>query len=83
MDDFYEDQKLNAAQVSGILEIYSDVVKNKPGAFILRDRDMPKAYLYSTFVDLNNYVGKYVTLHVTPRPNNNFAFPAYFVLEVE
>lgn len=83
MDDFYEDQKLNAAQISGILEIYNDVVKNKPGAFILRDRDMPKAYLYSTFVDLNNYVGKYVTLHVTPRPNNNFAFPAYFVLEVE
>jgi len=55
----------------------------KPGNFIVRDRDMPKAYLYSTMVDLQNYVGKYVTLTLVKRPNNNFAFPAYFVFEVE
>lgn len=83
IDDFYEDQKMASVRISGILESYNDLVKNKPGNYIVRDRDMPRAYLYSTFVDLQNYVGKYVTLIAAPRPNNNFAFPAYFVLEVE
>ncbi len=83
MDDFYDDQKLKTVRISGIVEAYSDIVKNKPGNFVLRDRDMPRAYLYSTFVDLQNYVGKYVTLIAVPRPNNNFAFPAYFVFESE
>ncbi len=83
MDDYYEEQKFSALQVSGIVEPYTDIVKNKPGNYIVRDRDMPRAYLYSTVVNLQNYVGKYVTLRVSPRPNNNFAFPAYYVLEVE
>ncbi len=83
MDDFYEDQKLKTVRISGIVEAYNDIVKNKPGNFVLRDRDMPRAYLYSTFTDLQNYVGKYVTLVAVQRPNNNFAFPAYFVFEAE
>lgn len=83
MDDYYEDQKLRAVRISGIVEAYNDIVKNKPGNFVLRDRDMPRAYLYSTFIDLQNHVGKYVTLVAIARPNNNFAFPAYFVFDVE
>ncbi len=83
MDDFYDDQKLKTVRISGIVESYNDIVKNKPGNFVLRDRDMPRAYLYSTFIDLQNYVGKYVTLLAVQRPNNNFAFPAYFVFESE
>jgi hypothetical protein len=83
MDDFYEDQKMKTVRISGIVEAYNDVVKNKPGNFVLRDRDMPRAYLYSTFIDLQNYVGKYVTLVAVARPNNNFAFPAYFIFEAE
>ncbi len=83
IDDFYEDQKMLSTRISGIVESYNDLVKNKPGNYIVRDRDMPRAYLYSTLINLQNYVGKYVTLVVTPRPNNNFAFPAYFVLEIE
>lgn len=83
MDDYYEDQKMNAVRISGIVESYNDMVKNKPGNYIVRDRDMPRAYVYSTFVNLQNYVGKYVTLVAAPRPNNNFAFPAYFIIEVE
>lgn len=83
IDDFYDDQKQEAIRISGIVEPYTDIVKNKPGSFIIRDRDMPKGYLYSTLVDLQNHVGKYVTVVVSPRPNNNFAFPAYFVLGVE
>jgi hypothetical protein len=83
MDDFYDDQKLKTVRISGIVEAYNDIVKNKPGNFVLRDRDMPRAYVYSTMVDLQNYVGKYVTLVAVTRPNNNFAFPAYFVFEAE
>jgi len=45
--------------------------------------DLGVAYLYSTQVNLEDFVGKRVTLLVSPRPNNNFAFPAYYVFEVE
>ncbi len=83
IDDYYEDQRLQAIRISGIVEPYNDIVKNKPGNFVLRDRDMPRAYLYSTVVDLQNYAGKYVTLVAISRPNNNFAFPAYFIFDIE
>ena len=83
MTDYYDDQKKESIKISGIVEPYNDLVKQKPGSHILRDRDMPKAYLYSTCINLQNYAGKYVTLSVSPRANNNFAFPAYFVFEIE
>ncbi len=83
MDEYYEDQLITSVPVTGILEPYSIPVKNKPGDFIVRDRDLPVAYVYSTHVDLRKYVGKKVTIHGTPRPNNNFAFPAYFALSVD
>ena len=53
------------------------------GDYVLKDKDLTKAYLYSTQINLQDYVGKKVTVLVTPRSNNNFAFPAYFVLSVE
>ncbi|MBS0584724.1 MAG: hypothetical protein JSR76_00275 [Verrucomicrobia bacterium] len=83
MTDFYTEQKKEAVKISGILESYNDLVKHKPGSHLIRDRDMPKAYIYSTVVNLQNYVGRYVTLVAVPRANNNFAFPAYFVFDVE
>ena len=83
MTDFYEQQKFKSTRISGIVEAYNDPVKNKPGSYVIRDRDFPRAYLYSTMVDLHNHVGQYVTLVVSERPNNNFAFPAYFVMDVE
>lgn len=82
-EDYYVDQKTKAIRISGTVEMYTAPIKNKPGNFIIRDRDLPRAYLYSTKIDLERYVGKYVTLFASPRPNNNFAFPAYFVLDVE
>ena len=81
--DYYEEQKLAAVEISGIVEPYTAPVKNKPGDFILRDKDIPVGYVYSTQVNLQNLIGKNVRLIATPRPNNNFAFPAYYVLEVE
>lgn len=82
-DEFYEEQTLSAVAMTGILEAYIAPVKNKPGDFILKDRDLPVAYLYSSQVNLQNLVGKKVTVLAAPRPNNSFAFPAYFVLSVE
>lgn len=83
MDEFYDEQKQNAETISGIVEAYSAPVKRKPGDFILKDKDLPLAYVYSTHVNLQDYVGKKVTLRVAPRANNNFAFKAWFVLSVE
>jgi uncharacterized protein YgiM (DUF1202 family) len=84
MDEYYTQQTLNATPVTGILEAYhSPNMKNKPGDFILRDKDLPVAYVYSTKVNLQDLVGKKVTLMGAQRPNNNFAFPAYFVLAAE
>ena len=83
MDDFYADQKMKSKTVSGILESYKEPVKNKPGNFVVKDRDITVAYVYSTHVNLEDFVGKRVNLIVSSRPNNSFAFPAYYVLEVE
>lgn len=83
VDEFYDEQKLTAATISGILEAYSDPVRNKPGDFIVRQGELPVAYVYSTSVNLQNLVGKKVTLVGAPRPNNNFAFPAFYVLSAE
>lgn len=83
IDDFYAEQKANAIVLSGQIEPYDYDVKNKPGDFVLRGPDAPIAYLYSTQIDLSKYAGKYAKLLVAPRPNNHFAFPAYYVLSVE
>ena len=83
INDFYSAQKMKSKAISGILEAYKEPVKNKPGDFILKEGDMTVAYLYSTQINLDTYVGKRVNLLVAPRPNNNFAFPAYYVIEVE
>lgn len=82
MDDFYEDQKDHAVTITGTIELYDDPVKNKPGSHMVKFRDLPVCYIYSTAVNLDSYVGKKVNMTVAPRPNNNFAFPAYFVFDI-
>ncbi len=83
MDDFYAEQKVNATVLTGKITVYDHPIKNKPGNFLLRGIDAPLAYLYSTCVDLQKYEGKQVSVLVSPRANNHFAFPAYYVLGVE
>jgi uncharacterized protein YgiM (DUF1202 family) len=84
IDEYYSEQKANATVLSGTVERYTYDVRNKPGDFILRGaEDAPVAYLYSTQINLDDYEGKKVTLLVAPRPNNHFAFPAYFVFNVQ
>ncbi len=83
MDDFYVDQKLKATTITGFLEEFSDPINMKPGSHILKDQDIPIAYIYSTIVNLHELEGKQVSLTVYSRPNNSFAFPAFYVLDAE
>jgi len=84
-DYFYQEQKQHALQLRGIIEPYSRTVKNKPGDYMLINpvSKLPIAYLYSTQVNLQDFVGHEVNLQASPRPNNHFAYPAYYVLFVE
>jgi hypothetical protein len=83
IDDFYAEQKANAVQIKGVVELLNHPVKQRPGDYLLRSDAAPVAYLYSTSVDLKEFEGKEVTVQVSPRPNNHFAFPAYFVHAIE
>lgn len=83
MQDYYDEQKANAVVLTGFIEPYTTPVKSKPGDFVIKDGDLPVAYVYSTQVNLQDFVGKKVAVIASARPNNNFAFPAYFVHEVE
>ena len=83
--DFYEEQKKQAFILKGIIDPYNRAVKNIPGDYMLLNAasKLPVAFLYSTLVNLQDYVGHEVSILVVPRTNNNFAFPAYFVLHLE
>lgn len=83
--DFYNEQKQQAFILKGLIDPYNRAVKNKPGDYMLLNSTskLPVAFLYSTHINLQDYVGHEVTILVTPRDNYNFAFPAYFVLSVE
>jgi hypothetical protein len=83
--DFYAEQKRNSVKLTGVLEVYNRSVKNKPGDYLLVDKDskMPLAFLYSTLVDLHDKMGKLVTVEAAPRDNRHFAYPAYFVISIK
>lgn len=85
VNDYYNQQAQDAVVVRGTIESYPRSVKSKPGDYILvsKGTNLPVAYLYSTRVNLKDYIGKEITMKVSPRPNNYFAFPAYFVLSLE
>ncbi len=84
-DSYYQHLKLTAVTIKGIIEPYTRIVKNKPGDYVIVNKttQLPIAFLYSTRVNLQDYVGKEVTVIGSERPNNNFAYPAYFVLEIQ
>ncbi len=84
-DDFYKDQGSQAVVLHGVIEPYTRVIKNKPGDYVLvnQSNHLPIAYLYSTMINLQDKIGQEVTIYGAPRPNNNFAFPSFFVLNLE
>ncbi|WP_213155353.1 SH3 domain-containing protein [Neochlamydia sp. AcF65] len=82
---YYDEQQQQASTIKGIIQPYDRSVRNKPGDFVLLNptTQIPMAYLYSTQVNLQNYLGRDITLKASPRNNNDFAYPAYFVLSIE
>lgn len=82
---FYLQQLNETVVLSGIIEPYARTVNNKPGDYIIVSQASrsPIAYLYSTKVNLQDRLGHEVTVHAVKRNNNNFAFPAYFVVGIE
>ncbi len=82
-EDFYKEQLASCLEIEGFLEPFADDIQNKPGDYLIKAEGLPAAYLYSTTVNLEPYVNHKIKVRVSPRPNNNFAFPAYFVLEAE
>jgi len=84
-DQYYDQQKRQAVVLKGVIEPYIRALRNKPGDYLLISKNtrLPMAYLYSTKVDLQARIGKEVTVMAVPRPNNQFAHPAYFVLTAE
>ncbi len=82
LEEFYAEQSLESKVISGILEPYTTLVKNKPGDYIIRHDNVPIAYLYSTKANLQDSIGEHVTIVAILRDNNNFAFPAYFALSI-
>jgi hypothetical protein len=85
IQEFYDEQHHEAIALRGVLEAYERPVKNRPGDFLLVNRAnrLPIAYLYSTQVNLQDKIGQEVTLKGALRHNNNFAYPAYFILSEE
>ncbi len=83
--DFYKQQLADSIILKGTIEPYTRTIRNKPGDYLLVSpvTKLPIAYLYSTLVDLQESMGMEIVLHAVGRPNNNFAFPAYFIVSLE
>ena len=79
---FYEKQKLSAKHIEGFLEKCSESMKSAPGDFVIKLGHQTIGYVYSTKLNLAHYQGKKIRFLVSPRDNNHYAFPAYFVLDV-
>ncbi|QEM73986.1 hypothetical protein DZK34_03395 [Chlamydia abortus] len=80
---FYEEEKKKKQTFVGELEIYPHVVKNNPGDFLLKDKENTIAFVYATKIDLEQWLGKRVSVECLPRPNNHFAFPAYYIINIK
>lgn len=83
ISDFYAEERTSALRLTGEVAAFECDLTTRPGDFILRQKGLPVAYLYSTLVDLKELEGKDASLVVVERPSNNFAFPTYFVLAQE
>ena len=81
-ENFYLEETRLSMSVKGVVKAYDKPVYNKPGDYVLigPQTQIPLAYLYSTHVNLSEYLDETVEFKVSSRPNNHFAFPAYYVL---
>lgn len=82
MADFYQAEQAQTVLLTGVVEPYTIPSKKRPGDYTLKVNNVPVAYLYSTKIDLQEKVGQLVKVTGVPRPNNHFAYPAFFVISV-
>ncbi|WP_407473248.1 SH3 domain-containing protein [Chlamydia pneumoniae] len=80
---FYRAEQKKKQVLAGVLEVYPHVVKNNPGDYLLKAQENTIAFLYGTSINLEQWLGKRVTVECLPRPNNHFAFPAYYVVGIK
>ncbi|MDR3623745.1 MAG: SH3 domain-containing protein [Chlamydiales bacterium] len=81
--DFYQEELSSAVILKGVLEPYNSAVKNRPGDYLLKVNNLPVAFVYSTCVNLSEKSGQTVSITALKRPNNHFAYPAYFVISIQ
>jgi hypothetical protein len=81
--DFYLEEQRASTEIAGVLEPFNHGSRQRPGDYILRKGNVPVAYLYSTVVNLQDQVGHTVKIVGSPRPNHHYAFPAYFVHQLD
>jgi len=84
-DDFYAHEAKRSLRITGVIKPFLRNVKNAPGDFMLVNTktNVPTAFLFSSKVNLLELANKEVTITCVERPNNDYAFPAYFVITVE
>ncbi len=84
-ESYYQEELAKDNTLHGTIKHYNSFLTTRPGDYVLLNlkTNLPIAYLYSTKEDLGAWINKPVTIWVSERPNNNFAFPAFFVLQVE
>ena len=81
-EDYYKQQEKQGQTLQGVIEVYHRPVGNKPGDYVLLNQatKLPIAVLiYSTRGNFTGTVGQAVSVVVSSRPNNYFAYPAYYV----
>lgn len=83
LEAFYEEEQKKKQILIGEIDIYPHVVKNNPGDYLLKDKENTLAFVYATKIDLEKWIGKRVSIECLPRPNNHFAFPAYYVISIK
>lgn len=83
IEAFYAEERKKQQILVGEVLPYPYIVKNNPGDYILKDKERVIAFIYGTKIDLAQWVGKKVSVECLPRPNNHFAFPAYYVIGIK
>ena len=81
--DFYLEEQRNSSEIVGLLEPFESHGRHRPGDYVIKMGSIPVAYLYSTVVNLQDQVGHRVKVVASPRPNHHYAFPAYFVHQLD
>ncbi len=83
--DFYALEAKKGLRMKGVVKPFMRNVRNAPGDFVLVNpqTQVVAAFLFSTSINLLDYANKEVTVLCVERPNNDYAFPAYFVISVE